>query len=169
MYKRQESLFVYDSLCDIDAISSLINPYGKLLDYRPALIEAKAFRYLTFPFVTDINALMKPQKPFNVFGLLLNISMNPKGWEAIDSYYGCSLSAVGRIRTNDIFERRKICATKIAFKTIDDFLIQRFDSLDSEECFAYYGNLNNPAIKKLILRRKFRTGVVSKEFIELFK
>jgi gamma-glutamylcyclotransferase (GGCT)/AIG2-like uncharacterized protein YtfP len=138
---------------------------------KPAFINGKMYSaYKQYPVVIFPNQGKRAKAPCFVYGALLTVEMNKFDMEALDRYEGCSRSVLGKNNITDLYHRHH---TKVKTFSFDDMLaFTRYNlNVDKNEqtAWCYFGNYDNPYIKKIVMDGHNRAGNVWKSFFGVFK
>jgi gamma-glutamylcyclotransferase (GGCT)/AIG2-like uncharacterized protein YtfP len=164
-----EKIFVYGTLLERPR-REMVVPKVKVLEIKPAFIHAKMYSmYKKYPVAVFPNQGKRAAAPCLVYGGLLTVEMTNHDWYNLDSYEGCSRAYIGQNHSSDLYHRHH---TKVTTFTFDDMLsFTKFDiNVDKEEhtAWAYFGNMENPDVKRIVMDGHNRAGHIWKSFFGAF-
>ncbi len=164
----EQKLFAYGTLLSEHKFGKSRNnsPYGELISIEPAYALGKMYASEWFPIVLRPNDVKRVKSPNYVFGGLITFETDDKVWRSLDGYEGCSKSAFGENRTSDLYHRELVDVTVIKFKTMEDFMFQKFEIIREDKAQMYFGNPESPNIKARIGQQK-RAGNIWKTFFSV--
>lgn len=163
----RHKLFVYGTLIGKENFSKFISEDDEIIEISPAFIEGKLYDG-TIPVVVELNKLTKNKMPNLVFGAYTEVeSSNPRFFESLDSYEGCSRFRLGKNAENDLYHRKKTKAKIIDAKTLEDLSNIGYNIVKTEKVWVYYINPKSTAA----LRKVYEKNRIYywKSFLDLFK